>query len=73
MKANIRRLVTTRELTGVGHHHDGAVGAVLDDLWNDGLEDVDVPLHQVEAALALLLADASSHHNQAGVGGDCVV
>lgn len=59
--------------TGVGDHDERAVGAVLDDLGDDGLEDVDVPLHQVEAALALLLADAGCHDHQAGVGGHCVV
>lgn len=50
-------------LTRVGHHQDGAVGAVLDDLWDDGLEDVDIPLDQIEAALPLLLSNASRHHD----------
>lgn len=59
--------------TWVGDDDERAVGAVLDDLGDDGLEDVDVPLHQVEAALALLLANASRHHNQARVGCHCVV
>lgn len=59
--------------TRVGHHDECAVGAVLDDLGDDGLEDVDVPLHQVEAALSLLLADTGCHHDQAGVGCHCVV
>lgn len=59
--------------TGVGDNDERAVGAVLDDLGDDGLEDVDVPLHQVEAALALLLANTGRHHDQAGVGCHCVV
>lgn len=54
--------------TGVGDHDERAVGAVLDDLGDDGLEDVDVPLDQVEAALPLLLADAGRHNDQARVG-----
>lgn len=60
-------------LTWVGDHDESAVRAVLDDLGDDGLEDIDVPLHQVEAALPLLLADAGSHHHQAGVGCHSVV
>lgn len=59
--------------TRVGDHDEGAVGTVLDDLWDDGLEDVDVPLHQVEAALPLLLADARCHHHQSGVGSHRIV
>ncbi len=59
--------------TRVGDHDECAVGAVLDDLGDDGLEDIDVPLHQVEAALTLLLANTSRHHNQARVGCHCVV
>ena len=59
--------------TGVGDHDKGAVGAVLDNLGDDGLEDVDVPLHQVEAALALLLTNARRNHHQPGVGGHGIV
>ena len=59
--------------TWVGHHHDDAVGAVFDDLRDDVFEDVDVPLHQVEAALALLLPHTRRHHHDAGVGSDLVV
>lgn len=62
-----------RVLTGVGDNDESAVGAVLDDLGDDGLEDVDVPLHQVQTALALLLANTGGDHHQAGVGCHCVV
>lgn len=31
------------------------------------LEDVDVPLHQVQPALAILLTDSGRHHHDAGV------
>lgn len=54
--------------TRVGDHDECAVGTVLDDLWDDGLEDIDIPLHQIEAALSLLLADTGRHHDQTGVG-----
>lgn len=54
--------------TWVGHHDDDALGAVLDDLGDDVLEDVDVPLDEVEPALPLLLTDASCYHHDAGVG-----
>lgn len=59
--------------TRVGDHDESAVGTVLDDLRDDRLEDVDVPLHQVEAALSLLLTDTSRHHDQTGVGRHRVV
>lgn len=59
--------------TRVGDHNESAVGAVLDDLGDDGLEDVDVPLHQVEAALSFLLANTGRHHDQTRVGCHCVV
>lgn len=49
--------------TGVGHHDQDAVGAVLDDLGDDGLENVDIPLHQVKSALPLLLANTGCHHD----------
>lgn len=55
-------------LTRVGDDNESAVGAVLYDLGDDGLEDVDVPLHQVEAALSFLLANTGRHHNQTRVG-----
>lgn len=51
--------------TWVGHDDDNAVGAVLDDLRDDVLEDVDVALDEVEAALSLLLADAGCDHHDA--------
>lgn len=59
--------------TWVGHHHQDAVRAVLDNVGDDELEDVDVALHQVEAALALLLASAGRHHHYLGVGCHAVV
>lgn len=59
--------------TGVGDHDECAVGTVLDDLRDDRLEDVHVPLHQVEAALPLLLTDARRHHHQSGVGSHRIV
>lgn len=59
--------------TWVGDHDQGAVRAVLHDLWDDGPEDVDVPLDQVEATLALLLTNSCRHHHQAGVGRHRVV
>lgn len=59
--------------TRVGDHDEGAVWAVLDDLGDDGLEDIHIPLHQIEAALAFLLANASRHHDQTRVGCHCVV
>lgn len=54
-------------LTWVRNHHQDAVGAVLDDVGDDELEDVDVALDQVETALALLLAGAGRHHHHFGV------
>lgn len=59
--------------TWVGHHQQDAVGAVLDDVGDDKLEDVDVALHQVEAALTLLLAGAGSNDHHLGVGCHTVV
>lgn len=63
----------SQPLTWVGDHHQDAVGTVLDDVWDDELEDVDVALNQVEAALALLLAGSSRHHHHLGVSSDAVV
>lgn len=60
-------------LTWVRNHHQDAVGAVLDDVWDDELEDVDVALHQVKTTLALLLAGTSSHDHHFGVGCHAVV
>lgn len=62
-----------KRLTWVGDHHQDAVGAVFDDVRDDELEDVDVALNQVEAALALLLAGPGRHHHHLGVSGDAVV
>jgi len=55
------------ESTWVGHHNDGAVGAVSDDLRDDVFEDVDVSLDEVQPALSLLLTDSGCHHHDAGV------
>lgn len=60
-------------LTWVGHHHQDAVGAVLDNVGDDELEDVDVTLHKVEAAFALLLTSTGGHHHHLGVGRHTVV
>lgn len=60
-------------LTRVGDHNHCAVGAVLDDLRDDRLEHIDIPLHQVKTALALLLANTCCHHDQARVGCNCIV
>lgn len=60
-------------LTWVGDHHQDAVGAVLDNVRDDELEDVDVALNQVETALALLLASSGRHHHHLGISGDAVV
>lgn len=64
---------TTGSLTRVRNHHQDAVGAVLDNVRDDELENVDVALHQVKTALALLLSSASSHHHHLGVGCHTVV
>lgn len=53
--------------TWVGDHDDDAVGAVSDDLRDDVFEDVDVPLHQVQPALSLLLTHTGRHHHDARV------
>lgn len=63
----------TVSLTWVRNHHQDAVGAVLDNVRDDELENVDVALHQVKTALALLLSSASSHHHHLGVGCHTVV
>lgn len=68
-----RHTSSPARLTWVRHHHQDAVGAVLDDVWDDELEDVDVALHQVQAALALLLAGTSGHHHHSGIGCHTVV
>lgn len=63
----------THQPTWVGDHHQDAVGAVLDNIWDDELEDVNIALHQVETALSLLLTGTSSHHDHPGVGCHTVV
>lgn len=68
-----RHTSSPARLTWVRHHHQDAVGAVLDDVRDDELEDVDVALHQVQAALALLLAGTSGHHHHSGIGCHTVV
>lgn len=60
-------------LTWVGHHQHDTVGAVLYNVGNDKLKDVDIPLHQVQPALSLLLASPSGHHHDLRVGSHAVV
>ncbi len=59
--------------TWVWDHQKDAVGAVLHDVGNDELEDVDVPLDEVQAALALLLTGSSGHNDHFGVCSHAVV
>lgn len=59
--------------TWVRDHHQDAVGAVLDNVGDDKFEDVDVALHQIETALALLLPGTSSHDHHFGVGCHTVI
>lgn len=60
-------------LTWVGHHQDDTVRAVLYNVGNDELKDVDISLHQVQPALSLLLASTSSHNHNLRVGSHTVV
>lgn len=60
-------------LTRIGHHQHDAVGAILDNVWDDELEDVDISLHQVQSAFTLLLASSSSHYNHLRVGSHAIV
>lgn len=53
--------------TWVGHYDEDAVGTVSDDLRDDVFEDVDVSLHQIQSALALLLTHACRHHHHSRV------
>ncbi len=53
--------------TWVGHDDEDAVGTVSDDLRDDAFEDVDVSLHQIQSALALLLTHACRHHHDTRV------
>ncbi len=53
--------------TWVGHDDEDAVGTVSDDLRDDVFEDVDVSLHQIQSALALLLTHACRHHHDTRV------
>lgn len=59
--------------TWVRNHNDDAIRAVLDDLRNNEFEDINVPLHQVETTLSLLLANSSSYHHNLRIGGHRVV
>lgn len=59
--------------TWVGHHDEDAVRAVLDDLGDDVLEDVDVPLNKVQTTLSLLLPHAGRYHHDTRVGRHRVV
>lgn len=60
-------------LTWVGNNKQLAVGAVLDDIGNDELEDVYIPLDQIQTALSLLLPRPSCDDHQLGVGSHAVV
>lgn len=53
-------------LTRVGDDQHNTVGAVLDNVGDDELEDVDIPLHQVQTALALLLTSSSGDYHHPG-------
>lgn len=64
---------TAWRLTGVGDHHQDAVGTVFDNVGDDELEDVDVALNQVEPALALLLPGSRRHHHHLGISRHAVV
>lgn len=58
-----RMMVCTR----VGDDDDDAVGTVSDDLRDDESEDVDISLHQIQSALALLLPSTRRHHHDTRV------
>lgn len=60
-------------LTWVGDHQQDCVGAILDNVGDDELEDVDIALHQVKTALALLLAGTSGHDHHPGISCHTVV
>ena len=59
--------------TGVGHHDEDCVGGVLDELGDDALEDVGVPLHEGQPRLPLLLSGSCRHDANPGAGCDGVV
>lgn len=58
------------DIHGVGHNQQDRVGAVLDQLRNDSLQDVGVALHQIQTALTSTLTGTSCHDAQAGSSGD---
>lgn len=60
-------------LTWIGHHNEGAVRTVFDNLRDDVFENVDVPLHQVQSALTLLLTHSGRHHHDTRVSGHRIV
>lgn len=59
--------------TRIANHHDHSVGAVLDQLRDDALEDVDVALHKIEATLALALARSRSDDADAAAFGHRII
>lgn len=60
-------------LTWIGHDNDDTVRAEFDNLRDDVFKYVDVPLHQVQSALPLLLTHTGRHHDNARVGSHGVV
>ena len=51
----------------VGGHEEDAVEAVLHDVTNDGVHDVDVLVHELQAGLARLLCSTSTDDDHGGV------
>lgn len=72
-KSEAHSLLIAPNLTWVGDHQQDCFGAVLDDVGDDELEDVDVALHQVQAALTLLLAGTGGHDHHPGISCHTVV
>ena len=57
----------------VGNRNDDAVGIVLHNLSSDELEDINVPLHQIQVPLPLLLESSCTYHYDLGIGSDRVI
>ncbi len=51
----------------VGGHEEDAVEAVLHDVAHDGVHDVDVLVHELQAGLARLLSGAGANDDHGGV------
>ena len=49
------------------------VRTVLDDLRNDELKDINVPLQQIQMTLSLLLANSCSYCHNLEIGSDRVI